>query len=372
MGVSAGHAYVLLSRLRDQVERSLGALLIARQGRADCTELDALLSGWDGRYSPLMRKRVARHVDSCDVCADRRRIMVSPFALLAAVPLVAAPVWLRDRVLDDVELAAFDGDLGRAEFPDDLTSELLGDDSPTRSEAAPVSAMAAASAPSRTRQRGRIAAAAAAVLALAVITAAVAYWRSDSNEGEPIALDLPAPSESRAIGTATSSNGPSSAASSSSSAAPADDTTTTDAAVPGGVDDPVPGPRPGPGPVGGPTTTTRVVPPEDPPDPPDPPDTTPPVISGASAPQRVECGSSASVTAVVTDDVGVTGVTVTWSGPESGSSDLASEGDTWSGAMGPLNSQGSYVWTIIAFDAAGNQASNDGGKLSVGSCEVVR
>jgi RNA polymerase sigma factor (sigma-70 family) len=87
MGVSPNNAYVMLSRLRDQVERSLGALLIARQGRDDCTELDALLSGWDGRYTPLMRKRVARHVDSCEVCSDRKRIMVSPFALLAAVPL---------------------------------------------------------------------------------------------------------------------------------------------------------------------------------------------------------------------------------------------------------------------------------------------
>lgn len=372
MGVSAGHAYVLLSRLRDQVERSLGALLIARQGRADCTELDALLSGWDGRYSPLMRKRVARHVDSCDVCADRRRIMVSPFALLAAVPLVAAPVWLRDRVLDDVELAAFDGDLGRAEFPDDLTSELLGDDSPTRSEAAPVSAMAAASAPSRTRQRGRIAAAAAAVLALAVITAAVAYWRSDSNEGEPIALDLPAPSESRAIGTATSSNGPSSAASSSSSAAPADDTTTTDAAVPGGVDDPVPGPRPGPGPVGGPTTTTRVVPPEDPPDPPDPPDTTPPVIVSASAsPQQVPCKASASINATATDDVGVIGVTATWSGPESGSTKLSRDGDTWFGTLGPFNAEGLYSITVTATDAAGNPGSGSGGDVNVIRCGTV-
>jgi len=112
MGVGAGHAYVLLSRLRDQVERSLGALLVARLGREDCTELRRLLTGWDGRFSPLIRKRVARHVDDCDLCAERRRTVASPLSLLAAVPLVPAPVELRDRVLDRIELTGGHGGNG--------------------------------------------------------------------------------------------------------------------------------------------------------------------------------------------------------------------------------------------------------------------
>jgi hypothetical protein len=112
MGVEPGHAYVLLSRLRDQVERSLGALLVARLGRDDCPDLAAILSGWDGRFTPLIRKRVARHVDACDVCGERRRTAASPLALLAAVPPMPAPAFLRDRVLERVELlsAAGSGD----------------------------------------------------------------------------------------------------------------------------------------------------------------------------------------------------------------------------------------------------------------------
>ncbi|MDQ4096272.1 MAG: sigma-70 family RNA polymerase sigma factor, partial [Actinomycetota bacterium] len=105
-GVERGHAYVLLNRLRGQVERSLGALLVARYGRADCPELARLLAGWDGRFSPLVRKRVARHADQCETCADRRRTMASPLALLSAVPLVPAPAALRDRTLDDAQLVA--------------------------------------------------------------------------------------------------------------------------------------------------------------------------------------------------------------------------------------------------------------------------
>jgi RNA polymerase sigma factor (sigma-70 family) len=114
MGVEPGHADVLLSRLRGQVERSLGALLVARLGRDDCPDLAAILSGWDGRFTPLIRKRVARHVDACDVCGERRRTAASPLALLAAVPPMPAPAFLRDRVLERVELLSGSGSGGDA------------------------------------------------------------------------------------------------------------------------------------------------------------------------------------------------------------------------------------------------------------------
>jgi RNA polymerase sigma factor (sigma-70 family) len=100
MGMSAAHAYVQLNRLRSQVERSLGALLVARTGREECRELDALLTDWDGTLTPIIRKRVARHVENCEMCSSRKRRMVSPWALLATVPLVLAPAGLRDRVLE--------------------------------------------------------------------------------------------------------------------------------------------------------------------------------------------------------------------------------------------------------------------------------
>jgi len=108
MGVSASNAYVMLNRLRAQVDRSLGALLVARLGRDDCDGLDGLLADWDGGFSPLVRKRVARHVDQCDTCAERRRKMVSPWMLLAGVPMFATPLGLRDRVLEDTHLVAYE------------------------------------------------------------------------------------------------------------------------------------------------------------------------------------------------------------------------------------------------------------------------
>ena len=115
MGVSASNAYVMLNRLRAQVDRSLGALLIARLGRDDCDGLDALLTDWDGSFSPLIRKRVARHVEQCEMCGERKKRMVSPWALLAGVPMFAAPLGLRDRVLRDTQLVAY-------ELPQEVTS----------------------------------------------------------------------------------------------------------------------------------------------------------------------------------------------------------------------------------------------------------
>jgi RNA polymerase sigma factor (sigma-70 family) len=108
IGVSAHHADVLMSRLRHQVERALGALLVARYGRNDCPELQTVLSEWDGTYSPIWRKRVSRHVDGCDLCTRRRATFLQPLAAFAAVGLVAAPTALRERTLSDVASASTD------------------------------------------------------------------------------------------------------------------------------------------------------------------------------------------------------------------------------------------------------------------------
>jgi RNA polymerase sigma factor (sigma-70 family) len=106
LGISRNHAHALLSRARDQLATSLGALVVARAGRQDCPELDAMLQDWDGALTVLVRKRVNRHVERCGVCSGRRHREVSPAMLLgiapiAALPLLAGglPAGLRDQVL---------------------------------------------------------------------------------------------------------------------------------------------------------------------------------------------------------------------------------------------------------------------------------
>ncbi len=99
LGVSRNHAHALLSRARSQLERSLGALVVARTGRQACAELDAVLADWDGQMTVLVRKRVSRHIERCKTCGECKRRELSPALFAGALPLVALTPGFRERVL---------------------------------------------------------------------------------------------------------------------------------------------------------------------------------------------------------------------------------------------------------------------------------
>lgn len=144
LGVSQTNANTMLNRMRDTVERSLGALLVSRRARTDpsrCPSLSAILQDWDGRFTMLMRKRIARHIESCMACEDERRRLVNPAALLAGAPvLIPAPGWLRDRTMAEVRLTSASSATTTQTLP-------AGDSSP----AAPTARMASTAA-ARTEQ----------------------------------------------------------------------------------------------------------------------------------------------------------------------------------------------------------------------------
>jgi RNA polymerase sigma factor (sigma-70 family) len=108
LGVSRASAKKMTQRLRETIERSLGALLVSRaanSGPSGCAELAAILDGWDGTFTVLMRKRIARHIESCPTCDEQRRRLVNPVALLGGAPVfIPAPRWLRERTLGQVHL----------------------------------------------------------------------------------------------------------------------------------------------------------------------------------------------------------------------------------------------------------------------------
>ena len=104
LGVSRNHAHALLSRARDQLEISLGALLVARSGREDCAALNTMLADWDGQLNVLMRKRINRHIENCPACTERKKRELAPALLLGLAPLAALPTGvvppgLREQVL---------------------------------------------------------------------------------------------------------------------------------------------------------------------------------------------------------------------------------------------------------------------------------
>jgi RNA polymerase sigma factor (sigma-70 family) len=122
LGVSASNAKKMAQRMRETVERSLGALLVSwsvRKKVHDCPGLAEILDDWDGTFTVLMRKRISRHIESCPTCDDRRRQLVNPVALLGSTSLVIpAPVALRQRTLDRVELVPPAGSDPAPQHPD--------------------------------------------------------------------------------------------------------------------------------------------------------------------------------------------------------------------------------------------------------------
>ena len=116
LGITLTSANTMVFRLRQTVERSLGALLVARDARANtnaCPELVAILKGWDGQLTVLMRKRIARHIESCHTCGQEQRRHVNPVALLGGAPVfIPAPESLRDQTLNRVQLTSASSSMG--------------------------------------------------------------------------------------------------------------------------------------------------------------------------------------------------------------------------------------------------------------------
>lgn len=106
-------------------------------------------------------------------------------------------------------------------------------------------------------------------------------------------------------------------------------------------------------------------PPADPlPSPPPPADTVAPSILQYWASTGQVCSdpqpgwdTAATLGAIVTDDVGVVGVSASWA-LDGGSSGFSGPGDTWLGTFDPASgSEGLAEITIVAWDAAGNVSS---------------
>jgi RNA polymerase sigma factor (sigma-70 family) len=99
LGVSRSHAHAMASRARAQLEKSLGAVLVARTGRRSCAGLDEILADWDGRLTVLLRKRVHRHISSCATCGERKRRALRPAMLYGFAPVALLPPRLRHQAM---------------------------------------------------------------------------------------------------------------------------------------------------------------------------------------------------------------------------------------------------------------------------------
>lgn len=291
-GESPSAVYVRVSRLKDALGRAAGALLVARHHREDCAGLDALLRDWDGAYSTVWRKRIARHVDGCATCGSSRKTAAGAlFGVAGFAPVLLLPA-LKERVLERV---------GEPEL-------------------VPVSFAAGWPVPQRwERERRRLGVPAlAAVVLLALLLAAV-LLRPDSSSGTP---------------EAAASEGPAPTATPSASAPAVLPPTPTTAAA--GTPRSAAPPSPAPAVDGSPLTTTTASPTPSvtatrPPLPP-----APTVALALSEPAIwTSCGSPKTTTATVTASGQGATTRLTWDGTQPGSATFTPSG---SRVLGPYES----------------------------------
>jgi len=197
LGVSAANAKKMTQRLRETIERSLGALLVSRRVRSNpsaCPELGEILVGWDGQFSVLMRKRIARHIESCPVCDEERRRLVNPVALLGGVPVfIPAPAWLRDRTLDQTAAttpvtSSDESQQAQANSDPDATDDALAEPAGTGD------AGGTGDAEQKFLSRGAVISIALGALALIVVLGMVIAWQHQrSAHLTPANVTRPAP-----------------------------------------------------------------------------------------------------------------------------------------------------------------------------------
>ena len=109
VGAPPDEATVQLDRLTGRVEQALGVNVVAHLGARDCPELKVLLADWDGRLDTRQRTMVEEHAERCSICGPRRRKHIPASALLGVAPAAAIPSGLRERLIEDVDLAGHRG-----------------------------------------------------------------------------------------------------------------------------------------------------------------------------------------------------------------------------------------------------------------------
>jgi RNA polymerase sigma factor (sigma-70 family) len=355
LGVTLAQSHSMLFRMRERVERAIGAYVVTRGDRRDCPELAIVLAGWDGTFDALWRKRIARHIDGCDTCAERRRIAIG---LVALAPAFAAPAWLRQRTLR----AAAVGSSGPARYRFDGRGFPV-----SRRRGAPFGARAA------------VAAVVAAVLGLAIALPLLGRDDPDIVASIGAGTTTTDVATTEATSTTSTNSSTSSSSTSTSSTSPTTSTTTPSVAPP-----PQPPQQPPPQqPPSPPTSPSTVVPPPPPPTTtttppttttrppttttttttaPTPPPNQPPRVSRAAVSPSTwpACRPprSVAVRAVATDEGSIQSVSASWSGPGGSGSASMSGSTTYSGSFSvSQHVPGSYAVTITARDDDGATAS---------------
>jgi RNA polymerase sigma factor (sigma-70 family) len=112
--IRKGAAYTRISRLKSSLEASVTVEVLARRGRDNCEELDALVAAaGTGPITRSVRKEIERHLKTCPRCEESRKKFLAPLEIFAGLAPVAALPGLKGSIWagisHDIEGAAAAG-----------------------------------------------------------------------------------------------------------------------------------------------------------------------------------------------------------------------------------------------------------------------
>lgn len=99
LDITKGSAYTRVNRMKERTGAAIATYLLIRKGSKDCEELSGLVAGMAlPPVTATLRKAVDRHVEGCEICPERRKALVAPLEVFAALGLVPAPAGLQERI----------------------------------------------------------------------------------------------------------------------------------------------------------------------------------------------------------------------------------------------------------------------------------
>ncbi|MCC5951880.1 MAG: sigma-70 family RNA polymerase sigma factor [Acidimicrobiia bacterium] len=167
--VTPNNAHQLLFRLRKKLTVAIRARVLWRDGDPHCDELARVLfDAGVTSFGARAVKVIERHAETCPVCSEERAAILSPEAMFAGVPVLAAPPALRRSVEEH---------LRREGVPVDVA---VGTES--TGEAAAVDTVAASG-----RSQATLAGVGGGLLAVVAVVVGIWLWQSTSGD-DPTAL----------------------------------------------------------------------------------------------------------------------------------------------------------------------------------------
>ena len=99
VGTNRNAANQIVHRARLRLRDAITARVLWRGGTPACGDLaDELHAAGITRFDTDAVRLATAHADTCAVCSERRRLRLEPAALFGAVPVIGAPVLLKQRV----------------------------------------------------------------------------------------------------------------------------------------------------------------------------------------------------------------------------------------------------------------------------------